>query len=393
MDSAEPPRIVYESPDPCHEGERVEQTLRRALTPALAPGRGWVVSLRIEHAEGKSFRAQGEIIDATGAPVAHRAIAGATTGGDCSGLAKAVGVWAQLVLDAEVRRSSVAAMAQPGSAMAGRDARSARSSGSSTSPRTGGGAARAPGDGSSGGTTAGGTSAGGSDDAGDGAGGGNGVGAGIGDGGDAVEPGAPVTVAEATGEGVWPAPAINEKPSPEHDWYLHHDEARTLEIGAGVFLMNGTAGGALAGPTAFVVVEAGHGIFLRPSLALGQTLTSIPATAVTSATWAAARFDGCLRLPGLYTRRHGMQLDLCAGSDIGFTVLQVDPTNSTTLPYVDVGPSIGMRGELGSRLSAVLRVVGGVNLLRQSFVDQSGSGQQPPLAEARIELAASWDVR
>ena len=30
----------------------------------------------------------------------------------------------------------------------------------------------------------------------------------------------------------WPAPAITEKASPEHDWYLHHDEGRALELGA-----------------------------------------------------------------------------------------------------------------------------------------------------------------
>jgi hypothetical protein len=215
--------------------------------------------------------------------------------------------------------------------------------------------------------------------------------AGIGDRGDAVESGAPVTIAEATGEGVWPAPAANEKPSPEHDWYLHHEEARTLEIGAGVFLMNGTGGGALAGPTAFVVVEAGRGIFLRPALAFGQSLNSIPPGDIQSAMWAAGRFDACLRLPGLYTRRHGMQLDVCAGSDLGFTVLQAQ--TQTTLAYVDVGPSIGLRGELGSRLSAMLRLVGGINLVRPAFKDLSAQDDLPPLAVARIELGATWDVR
>ena len=87
-----------------------------------------------------------------------------------------------------------------------------------------------------------------------------------------------------------------------------------------------------------------------------------------------------------------MQLDLCAGSEIGFSSVRANSTR-TTLPYLDVGPSIGLRGELGSRLSAVLRMVAGVNLIRDSFVDQSGASELPPLAEGRLELAFSWDVR
>ncbi|MGH7294231.1 MAG: hypothetical protein ACRELB_04835, partial [Polyangiaceae bacterium] len=174
--------------------------------------------------------------------------------------------------------------------------------------------------------------------------------------------------------------------------YLHHDSERSLEAGAGVFVMTGTGGGALAGPSAFLVVEAGHGLFLRPSVAFGQSLTSLPPSDVSSSTWSAARFDTCLRLPGLYTKNHGMQLDLCGGADIGFTRVQT-AAMTTTLPYLDLGPSIDLRGELASRLSAVLRVVAGVNLVRTSFVDLSGASELPPLAEGRLELAFSWDLR
>jgi hypothetical protein len=60
---------------------------------------------------------------------------------------------------------------------------------------------------------------------------------------------------------------------------------------------------------------------------------------------------------------------------------------------VDLGPSLNLRGELGSRLSAVLRVVAGINIVRQSFVDLSGAREDPPLAGGRLELAFSWDVR
>jgi hypothetical protein len=350
LDAAEPPRIVFESPDQCRDSDRAEELLRRTLTPALAPAHGWVVTMRIDRVGTRGLRAEGEITDSAGGPVAHRSISGSSSGGDCGGLARAVGVWAQLVLDAELRRANAAAMAKP-----------EKTGGLGTGVGYGEALATSAGPGPSAGT---GSPAG-------------------------TTPSPAVAGAETPG--AWPAPAPDEKPSPEHDWYLHHDEARTLELGAGVFLMTGTGGGALAGPTAFAVVEAGHGVFLRPALAFGQSLTSLPPSDIKNSTWAAARFDACLRLPGLYTRHHGMQLDLCGGTDLGFT--NVESSSQTTLPYLGVGPSIDLRGELASSLSAVLRLVAGVNLIRQSFADLSGSSEQVPVATGRLELAFSWDLR
>ena len=308
VDAAEPPRIVFESPAPCGDADRGEDRLRRALVPGLAPGPGWVVTLRVERAGTKGVRAHGEILDPKGAPVAQRTIA--ATSSECAGLERAMGVWASLVLDAELRRAKPAVSeAQPDPpSMPGRE---------------------------------------------------------------------PVEA--------WPASAPPENPSPEHDDVAHHDEGGALEIGAGAFLMTGTGGGALAGPAAFVILEAGQGIFLRPSVAYGR---SLPSDAKRS-TWAAARFDACLRVPGLYTRQHGMQLDLCGGTDIGATTIEA----SAGLPYFDLGPSVDLRGELGSSLSAVLRAVAGVNVLRGSFVDQSGATQRQPIAGGRLELAFSWDLR
>ena len=51
--------------------------------------------------EKGALHATGEITDATGAPVAHRAM----DGRECAGLTRAMGVWASLVLDAEVERA------------------------------------------------------------------------------------------------------------------------------------------------------------------------------------------------------------------------------------------------------------------------------------------------
>jgi hypothetical protein len=305
---------------------------------------------RLETVGGKSLRAQGEITDGDGVSVAHRSIAGTTA--DCGGLARAMGVWASLVLDAELRKArgvpAAAALADSRSQVA---------------------SALAHGSGGAGGETPGGDATGDAPAAHE-----AGMGAG---------PAEPVAA--------WPAPAITEKASPEHDWYLHHDEGRALELGAGAFLMTGAGGGAVAGPTAFVVIEAGNGLFLRPSVAFGESLTSLPPSDVKASTWAAGRFDACLRMPGLYTRHHGMQLDLCAGTDVGMTA--IDSGTVTTLPYWDVGPSVNLRGELGSRLSAVLRVAAGFNILRDSFYDLNNDREQVPIGNVRLELAFSWDVR
>jgi hypothetical protein len=172
---------------------------------------------------------------------------------------------------------------------------------------------------------------------------------------------------------------------------LHHEEGRTLELGAGAFLMTDTGAGALLGPVVFVVIEAGSGVFLRPSLAFGESLTSLPPSDVKSAAWGAGRFDVCLRVPGLYAKRRGMQLDMCGGADAGMT--HVEAQSGTNLPFLAVGPSLDLRGELGGRLSAVLRLVAGVELIRSSFVDLSTTSVQAPLASGRLELAFSWDVR
>jgi hypothetical protein len=266
------------------------------------------------------MRATSELSDASGTPVAHRELSEATS--ECSGLARATGVWAGLVLDAEVEKAR-ALTSEPVPSIAAAAA-----------------------DGSAGANV-------------------------------------------ATGG---PPPAETVPATPEHDWYLHHEDTRSLELGAGVFIMSGAGGGVLAGPVLFVVVESAHGIFLRPSLGFGQTLSTIPPTDVKSATWGAGRLDGCLRLPGLYSKHHGMQLDVCAGADVGMTHIQAS-NNNTDMPYLTVGPSVDLRGELGGTISAVLRGVMGIDVLSSSYVDNDGGTEQPPLVSGRLELAFSWDAR
>jgi hypothetical protein len=60
----------------------------RVTHPAVAPG---------------ALRAEGEIDDPAGAPLAHRTVSSAE-GRECAAMARAIGVWAALVLDAEALR-------------------------------------------------------------------------------------------------------------------------------------------------------------------------------------------------------------------------------------------------------------------------------------------------
>jgi hypothetical protein len=327
LDSAEPPRIVFEDPARCTDSDRAGEVLRRTLGSGAGPTAGWMVSLRVERTGTRAMRAAGQITDNHGDAVATRVLFG--TGPDCAALAQAIGVWASLVLDAESRRPRTAA--------------------ADTQPPAPPVANPEP-----------------------------------------AEPAADGEAAAGASQAVpWPAPQAPEKPSPEHDLYLHHDTAsRALELGVSGFLMSGTGGGAMAGPSPFLFIEAGSGIFLRPSLAFGQTITSLPPRDI-SATWLSTRFDACLRVPGLYPNRKGMQLDMCGGADVGLTFLDT----GQDFTFIAPGPSLDLRGELGGNLAVALRLVGGVNLLRQTFTDSNGAREEVPTWSGRIELAFSWSLR
>ena len=327
MDVAEPPRVVVESRASCASAERAEELLHGALGASRAPGHAWTVTMRIQPTAEHALHAEGEITDGLGLRVADRLLS--VPAGDCNGLARAVGVWASLVLEQELaRRRSVV----------GGSASSSPFAAAATTPTP---AALA--------TT---------------------------------------TAAESQStDSLWPAPAVVEKHIPEGEWYLHHehDDSRTLEIGVAGFLMSGAGAGAMAGASPYAIIEAGHGVFLRPALALGETITALNSPPIEHAVLVAGRFDACLRVPGLYTQDRGIQLDLCGGTDFGFLD---DSTDSEIVPLISVGPSLDLRGELGSSLSAAIRAVTGLNVTSETRgpVDQ-------PLWSGRLELAFSWKVR
>ena len=325
------PTIVLERPAPCADANRAEELLKRALAPALAPRGAWTVTARFSRSGG-SISVEGEITDEVDAPVAHRVIT--EPGSECSSLARAVGVWAALVLDAEVDKAEQAAAEPP-----------------------------------------------------------------------PPPPPPPVN------------PPPQEKPAPEHPLPLTTSaNDRSLELGATILIMDGEGSGVLAGPALLVIAEVGRGWFLRPSVFVGRSLQTLSEDVY--ATLVGARVDACGRIHGFYIDRHGIQLDLCGGAEIGFqhfdapsTYMSSPTPGLPTLPLLALGPSASLRGELGAGLALVLRGTVELNILEDGFAYQQAASTgavevvtaspppqgavtvYPSLVAGRGELGLTWQLR
>jgi hypothetical protein len=90
----------------------------------------------------------------------------------------------------------------------------------------------------------------------------------------------------------------------------------------------GPSASGIVGGSLFVFYPLADNLYLRPSIAAGETpAASARATwaagetpaASARATWAAGRLDACTRVPGNYGSYSGLQLDLCGGTDVGAT--------------------------------------------------------------------------
>jgi hypothetical protein len=328
VDVAEQPRIVFESHSRCNDSHAAEELLREVLSRSRAPGHAWVVAMRIDGTTPGVLHGEGEITNDAGAAVGHRVFTGKP--GDCRGLASAVGIWASLALDAELKRP------RPVETSEGQDD------------------ARPPAPGATAVMSA---DMPGGDDATDAPPG-------------VAPPGAPPERVEPPPPADLPVPvSAAEKASRSEDDHM-------VEIGASGFLMTGSGGGLLVGASPFALVEVSKGIFLRPSIAIGGTVPGQEP----GVTLFATRFDGCLRVAGVYTNLQGMQLDLCGGADLG--VLVADHS----FPYMAVGPSIDLRGELGGDLAIILRGLFGFNVFHQDELDT-------PLLAGRGEVALSWRLQ
>jgi hypothetical protein len=328
---AEPPRIIFENSAQCADGNRLEGPIRSALRQGHTAIPGWNLRMHIDRTRGRVLRAEGTLTDERGSAVARRTLQG--VGPDCASLARAVGVWASLVLDAESRRPrTAAAEAQPPAPPSAKP---------DPAPL------------------------------------------------DVAEASQSETNAHDSGVGAWPSPPpqqIEDKPS-EVAPPVRHREAgtSTFELGLSGFMMTGAGGSAVAGASPFVFLDAGSGIYLRPSLAFGATVSS-PSEAAIHTTWLNSRLDTCFRWDGLYASPSGLQFDLCGGADLGATL----PSGRADRAYFALGPSVDLRGDLGSGLAATLRGVVGINLLHDPNHE---ADEEVPLVAGRIEVAVSWGVR
>ena len=337
MDVATAPTIILERPAPCADVRKAEELLRRALAPALAPRESWSVIVRFSR-KGGSLSVEGEVTDEVDTTVAHRVLT--EPGAECSSLARAVGVWATLVLDAEVERAA-------------------------GSPSPLGAPPHTP---------------------------------------LPPSPGSHETTQDASD-----SPRADDRAPPDASIMVVHPLGeRTLELGAGAFLMGGAGSGVLSGPSLFGVFEVGRGWFLRPGLFVGRTLegtSSAPlgpmgADIAVFATLVAARFDACGRIAGFYIERHGIQLDVCGGGELGFQIFDSlagemgasTPSHSSLGPlaFLAFGPSVSLRGELGNGLAVTLRGVLNFNVFYKE--DDGGAISQSPFV-GRGELGLSWQLR
>lgn len=349
---ARPPHVVFEGRESCADPARAEGLLDQALGAASAPAPGWSLQMRIAETPQHALVAEGDIADATGRSVAHRTLRGAA--GDCEGLARAMGVWAALVLDIERSHAG-----EPTSA--------------ATLPANSSPSPPAPADKAS-------TAPGGEADR-------------------SPWPPAPADPSTAPGgddDGPREAPVASAGTSPGPGWREDH---RTLEAGVGTLLMDGTGSNAIVGGTLYGGIELVPGFLARPAIAIGEALTPAGNTASVNAQWFALRGDGCWRTPGTYMRNRGLELDLCGGVDAGLTHFDAGSGNGTPaaakdLAEIAVGPSLDLQGELGSDLSVAIRGVAGVNVARGQIEDSSGNPVvRVPWLCGRLEVALSWRAR
>lgn len=156
-----------------------------------------------------------------------------------------------------------------------------------------------------------------------------------------------------------------------------------IEVGASSNLASGV-GGATAtylGVSAFVFVEAGLGLFLRPSASYGHSLGDIPIN------WGSGRVDFCARVPGNYADRKGLQLDVCFGPEAGAMSLKGSTGDNRVRPLFGFGPTISLRGDLASAFGVEVRVATAYNIVHGEELDPIA-----PLS-VRGEVGISWGIR
>jgi hypothetical protein len=282
------------------------------------------VTLRVD-ARPHGLHVEGTLANDAGSVVAERSLT--ATSDDCSVAARAIGLWAALVLDQQTARAAAPPAGAPET-----DPRHTASVGGAASAGT--------------------------------------VGLGL----PPDSPDVDVSALSDAGE------RLTSPASP------HRDPRTGAEFGASTFLLMGTGAGPVAGLSPYVLLDASRGVYLRPALALGDSISALGSSGSTSTVFMAARLDACARIPGNYTANRGLELVLCAGADAGAL------DGARLVPWISIGPGAELRGELPNRWSLVLRGVGGVDMVRTWLAERAGNRITPDWVSGRIELALAWRV-
>jgi len=165
-------------------------------------------------------------------------------------------------------------------------------------------------------------------------------------------------------------------------------EAHAVDLGIATFLRSGVASSGVVGFSPFVTDELGRDVFVRIAGFLGEA----PESGL-RLTWAAGRLDTCSETAGNYASGSGLRLDLCGGADVGATLIAATAAGpGQSLPFVDIGPSVDLRADVGPNAALLLRASAGLSVARDAFVDSTGASYQPPLATFDLEIALSWTL-
>lgn len=357
---AVPVEAVLETRAECSDADRARAALSEALIAARAPAHGggrlrgarstgtssdpgearglahWTVSMSgapapanvsTGHPGSKSVEAL--IIDDAGTIVAQRTLTDRNAR-TCVPLARAVGAWASLVLDAEVARAKDddASLSTPPSS-------STSAAPASATPTTTARRAAAP------------------------------------------HAWAVASTLELEGN----RPERDVAPS-ARDGERATKEPRAIEVGTMVYIRNGMmATGGIAGVSPFAAFEVASGWIVRPSFMFGRSTEGLE-----TINHVAGRGDVCRRIPGNYIERRGIEADLCAGFEAGVVTTQGGATTrGATASRVGFGPSVGLRGELAGGVALEILGLIGANLNQQPLNGKA----ELPLVFAAAELGVS----
>lgn len=159
----------------------------------------------------------------------------------------------------------------------------------------------------------------------------------------------------------------------------------TREVGTMLFLRNGAAtNGGIFGVSPFVTVGVTPHWLLRPSGLFGTSTSRVPPDQSQSenVTLVGGRLDLCRRLHGNYIDRRALEVDLCAGGDVGYVW-----SSFQSAVRASAGPSAIVRGQIGSNVALEIRGMAGANLVR------AGLGPDAPPYVIAAELGGSVRFR